>query len=139
VTTIQRHSHRNGVCGLRFDCWIEAERLVIQFEGGQPIDVPFAMLDTMLGLKGKGRYREPYAGLSGWVKDVQHDTRPGIDRTFVAYTDGKQRLVAILDRTLHTETEPAFAAFDFDLLPDLTFGINSWRGDNHYNAVRSYL
>lgn len=138
--------HRNGVCGLAFEAEIphpvtageKPYLLTVQFDGqDHRIMVNLNDVKHLTDTKGKtlGRYRDAWSGLAGYVRAVKDYG----DCWLVYYTDKKQRFLGVLSKQGHSEQEPAFAVFDLDLLPDLTFGVNSWRGDRHYGAIKRYI
>lgn len=113
------HYHRNGVCGVGFHCSIEHGRITVEFNDAEPITV---------------RVPEPDAwGRSSSYKLVGEIQRS--DCTVYAYWRKRRRFIGIKSPDL----EYGFAAFDADLLPDLTFGVNSWRGDREWAALQKVL
>lgn len=126
--------HRNGVCGLGFEVATDGVSVGVRFDGQDLITVRQDELESLFRPKAKklGGYRDAWAGLSGYVHSVEDRGAFAI----IGYTDKRQRFVGIW---LKDADEVPFAVFDLDQLPDVTFGKNSWRGDNHFTAVKRYL
>lgn len=122
------HYHRNGVSGVGFDCSMQDRKLTVQFNGYEPVTVNV----PDVGAWGK----KPGNNRKGWVS-VATLEQPNctLELYWRRYGGGWERFVAI---RLPGE-EGCFAAFSADLLPDLTFGVNSWHGDLEWLELRKVL
>lgn len=126
--------HRNGISGWPF--WVKSDKYdtVVVFSGEQDDDGPnsgerpFRLSHVRLqeGLKVMRTAKMPY-----WI--IRVTDRTGI----VLFNDAEITHVAITD--LEGQSDSRIAVFDADKLPDVRFGYNSWRGDNHQVRVNDIL
>lgn len=140
---MNRARHRNGVYGVPFAvaCTLDKagrpHRLVVKFYDRRSIRVRLnTLVRDMFKAKPLGKYREAWAGLSGKVYAVASSGLPGACK-IIAYTDGQDRFIGVYDGW--DDCCPRFAAVRLDLLPSVEFGVNSWRGDHHCQALKAYL
>lgn len=123
--------HRNGVSGLGFYVRYDEDRpepaLLVAFhtwvvdetheDGGEWLNArPLVLPSRALDLMAKALTETPEVRITNRY-------------TIVGFTEEGKRMIGVFDPD-HVEGV-AFAVFDLDVLPDVTFGRNSWRGDRY--------
>ena len=129
-----RAYHRNGCFGVPFRVAVCQDTLIVKFEERKPIRVPLTDFRKLFKGKSLGRYRSWAASMHGFCHGV---TKLESGARILGYKVCRTPFVAVFDGM--DGCSPRYAAFVLDLLPNVTFGENSWRGDNHCMALSSFL
>lgn len=123
-------SHRNGVTGLGFYVGIAEGALCVEFSDNKKIHRVSVSLDILHEIEvGEHERLSCLTDCNGsaWLMnaDEETNTRLKAEGTFVA---------------LHAPYAPerATAVLKVDILPDVRFGYNSWRGDYWDTIVRGW-
>jgi hypothetical protein len=141
--------HRNGVSGVGFYCYMQDNNLCVEFNRWDPeqpeaellhdpIRVDMALVHELAQHKMQGR-----RGDTARLRAVKHFD--GYSVVAFEYCYGRPYEMTPFIGLLHHVPDvsvpynPEFAAFRIDMLPDLRFGFNSWRGDPCLNELEESM
>ena len=147
--------HRNGVSGMPFEVELRgiADQLLLRvhFEGSaDPITIPIYIGEHLLAERrapNKWAQRNGGSGFqnnnSTFLYGIQRlRCERGNPAFAVGFKNGRQRFLAVYEPdTNGNEFNPRFACFDLGMLfqGNVTFGENSWRGDDALGAIENQI